>query len=95
MPALLFFAQFLDPVKAGQPTRVEVTFTNKLKVHMTNVIYSINGRGLTRTMVQERYAANSLLAVFHDLAAENCGCNFGYLKFIQAHTVTLFPLKES
>ena len=64
-----FFPQFLDPVKAGQPTRVEVTFTNKLKVHMTNVIYSINGRGLTRTMVQERYATNSLLAVWHDLVA--------------------------
>ena len=52
----MLFSQFLDPVKAGQPTRVEITFTNRLNVHMTNLIYSINGKGLTRTMIQERYA---------------------------------------
>ncbi|CAB3997664.1 -glutamine gamma-glutamyltransferase Z [Paramuricea clavata] len=45
--------QFLDPVKAGQPTRVEITFTNKLNVHMTNLTYCVNGKGLTRTICQQ------------------------------------------
>ena len=91
MPALLFFPQFFDPVKAGQPTRVEVTFTNKLKVHMTNVIYSINGRGLTRTMVQERYATNSLLEFCSDLVAALWLQFWLFKVYIHAHAVTLFP----
>ena len=61
----MLFSQFLDPVKAGQPTRVEITFTNRLNVHMTNLIYSINGKGLTRTMIQERYAVILVLTVLH------------------------------
>ena len=47
--------QFLDPVRAGQPTRVEVTFTNRLNVHMTNITYSVNGKGLTWTLREQRY----------------------------------------
>ena len=46
--------QFLDAVKAGQPTRVEVTFINRLNVHMTNITYSVNGKGLTRTLTEQR-----------------------------------------
>ncbi|XP_028401879.1 protein-glutamine gamma-glutamyltransferase 4-like [Dendronephthya gigantea] len=45
--------KFLDPVEAGHLTRVEITFTNRLNVNMTNLVYSVSGKGLTVLQVQQ------------------------------------------